>query len=188
MVKVGQKIKEIREKLGLTLKNLSEKSGYSESILSQIENHLISPPLGALLTISKALGISVGKLLGEKNEAPFVIVREGGEQPISRVASKEGVNYGYTYMSLGIGKKDRHFEPFLITLEPTPIKQSGLSVHKGEEFIYVLEGAMEVQLKDFKETLKKGDSIYYESTIPHRVACAEDKPAKILAIIWGTGE
>lgn len=188
VIKVGQKIKEMREKLGLSLKALSEKSGYSESILSQIENHLISPPLGALLTISKAFGISVGKLLGEKTEAPFVIVNEGAEHPISRVASKEGVNYGYTYMSLGIGKKDRHFEPFLITLEPTPIKQSGLSVHKGEEFIYVLEGSMEVQLKDFKEVLKKGDSIYYDSNIPHRVSCVGEKAAKILAIIWGAGE
>lgn len=188
IVKVGQKIKEIREKHSLTLKDLSAKTGYSESILSQIENHLISPPLGALLTISNALGLSVGKLLGEKTEAPFVIVREGGEQPISRVASKEGVNYGYTYMSLGVGKKERHFEPFLITLEPTPIKPTGLSVHKGEEFIYVLKGKMEVQLKDFKEILNEGDSIYYDSNIPHRVSCVGDTVTKILAIIWGAGE
>lgn len=187
-VKVGQKIKEMREKLSLSLKDLSEKTGYSESILSQIENHLISPPLGALLTISKALGISVGKLLGEKEEVPFVIVREGTEQPISRVASKEGVNYGYSYMSLGVGKKNRHFEPFLITLEPASIKPTGLSVHKGEEFIYVLKGAMEVQLRDYKEILKEGDSIYYDSTIPHRVSCVGDSVTKILAIIWDANE
>lgn len=188
LVKVGQKIKEIREKQSLTLKDLSEKTGYSESIISQIENHLVSPPLGALLTISKALGVSVGKLLGEKKESPFVIIRQGGEVPISRVASKEGVNYGYTYKSLGLGKKDRHFEPFLITLEPTPVKQEGLSVHDGEEFIYVLKGSMEVQLKDYKEVLNEGDSIYYDSTIPHRVNCVGEQSTQILAIIWGIGE
>ncbi len=188
LINVGQKIKEMRESLSMSLKDLSVKTGYSESILSQIENHLISPPLGALLNIANAFNISVGKLLGEDNEAPFVIIRGGEEHPVSRVASKEGVNYGYTYMSLGVGKKDRHFEPFLITLEPTEVKQTGLSVHKGEEFIYVLEGSMEVQLKDYKEILHKGDSIYYDSTIPHRVACVGKNRTKILAIIWGKGE
>lgn len=188
MVKVGEEIKKVRERLPLSLKELSEKTGYSESILSQIENHFISPPLGALLTISKAMGISVGKLLGEKKEEPFVIERKGQETPVSRVASKEGINYGYSYKSLGMGKKDRHFEPFLITLEPTPIKHEGLSVHEGEEFIYVLKGSMEVQLRDFKEMLKEGDSIFYDSNIPHRVSCGDGKPATILAVIWSPGE
>ncbi len=184
LVRVGERIKHFREEKGLSLKDLSDKTGYSESVLSQIENHLISPPLGALLTIASALTLSVGKLLGEEKEQPFVIDRKGQEVPISRVASKEGVNYGYTYKSLGFGKKDRHFEPFLITLEPTTIKSQGLSKHQGEEFIYVLQGAMEVQLKDYKEVLREGDSIFYNSEIPHRVSCEGDKPAVILAVIW----
>lgn len=184
LVRVGERIKMFREEKGLSLKTLSEKTGYSESVLSQIENHLISPPLGALLTIAKALDLSVGSLLGEEKEEPFIIDRKGQETVVSRVASKEGVNYGYTYKSLGFGKKDRHFEPFLITLEPTPLKPQGLSKHKGEEFIYVLHGAMEVQLRDYREVLKEGDSIFYNSDIPHRVTCEGDKPATILAIIW----
>ncbi|MCX7990451.1 MAG: cupin domain-containing protein [Proteobacteria bacterium] len=188
IVKVGERIKYFREQKGLSLKELSDRTGYSESILSQIENHLISPPLGALLTVAKALELSVGNLLGEEKEEPFIIDRKGQEVPVSRVASKEGVNYGYTYKSLGFGKKDRHFEPFLITLEPSPLKPQGLSKHQGEEFIYVLNGEMEVQLRDFKEILKEGDSIYYNSEIPHRVSCVGDKPANILAIIWSPGK
>lgn len=184
ILSIGKKIKEIREKKKLSLKELSNRTGYSESILSQIENHFISPPLGALLNIAKGLEISVGQLLGESKEEPFIIVRQGSEVPVSRVASKEGVNYGYSYKSLGIGKKDRHFEPFLITLEPLPIKHEGLSKHDGEEFIYVLSGKMEVQLLDFTEVLEAGDSIFYDSTIPHKVSCHGDKPASILAVIW----
>jgi len=184
ILNIGKKIKEIREKKKLTLKDLSNRTGYSESVLSQIENHFISPPLGALLNIAKGLEIGVGQLLGEAKEEPFIIVRQGSEVPVSRVASKEGVNYGYSYKSLGIGKKDRHFEPFLITLEPTEIKHEGLSKHEGEEFIYVLQGKMEVQLMDFVEILEVGDSIFYDSTIPHKVSCHGDKPASILAIIW----
>jgi len=183
-VSIGKKIKEIREEKKMSLKDLSNKTGYSESILSQIENHFISPPLGALLKIANALDISVGQLLGESKEEPFVIIRQGSEVPVSRVASKEGINYGYSYKSLGIGKKDRHFEPFLITLEPTPIKHEGLSKHEGEEFIYVLKGTMEVQLRDFTEVLEVGDSIFYDSNIPHRVSCIGDKPVVILAVIW----
>ncbi|MCX7769455.1 MAG: cupin domain-containing protein [Proteobacteria bacterium] len=184
ILSIGKKIKEIREKKNLSLKDLSNRTGYSESVLSQIENHFISPPLGALLNIAKGLEISVGQLLGESKEEPFVIVKRGSEVSVSRVASKEGVSYGYTYKSLGIGKKDRHFEPFLITLEPTSIKHEGLSKHDGQEFIYVLNGKMEVQLLDFSEVLEAGDSIFYDSTIPHRVSCHGDKQAVILAVIW----
>lgn len=184
ILSIGKKIKEIREKKKLSLKELSNRTGYSESVLSQIENHFISPPLGALLNIAKGLEISVGQLLGESKEEPFIIVRQGSGIPVSRVASKEGVNYGYSYKSLGIGKKDRHFEPFLITLEPLSIKHEGLSKHEGEEFIYVLSGKMEVQLLDFTEVLEAGDCIFYDSTIPHKVSCHGDKPASILAVIW----
>lgn len=184
IVSVGKKIKDVRESLGLSLKDLANRTGYSESILSQIENHFISPPLGALLKISNALDISVGALLGEKKEEPFIIIRQGDEVPVSRVASKEGINYGYSYKSLGIGKKDRHFEPFLITLEPMSIKHEGLSVHEGEEFIYVLKGSMEIQLRDYTEVLHAGDSIFYDSMIPHKVTCSGKEPANILAVIW----
>ncbi len=75
-------------------------------------------------------------------------------------------------------------EPFIVTLEPATIKASKTSVHDGEEFIFVLEGEMEVILGNHTDVLYPGDSIYYDSNIPHRVQCHQDKVTKILAVLY----
>jgi len=183
-LKVGEKVREVREQRGLSLQEMAERTGYSSALLSQIENHMISPPLGALIKIAKALGVKVGTFFGEDPREPFTIVRQHERKPVSRFASKEGVSYGYSYESLGFDKKDRHMEPFLVTLEPATVKSERLSTHDGEEFIFILEGEMEVILGKHKDILHPGDCIYYDSTIPHRVQCHRGIPTKILAVIW----
>lgn len=184
LAQVGEKIKKVREQKRMSLADLAEKTGYSSAILSQIENHLLSPSLGTLIQISHALNVPLSKLFGEKRGHPYTIVRKDERKLISRFASKEGVNYGYTYESLGYDKKNRRMEPFVVTLEPVTVKHTKLSSHSGEEFIYVLEGEMEVALGDLRDTLSPGDSIYYDSTIPHRVSCVGETPAKILAVLF----
>ncbi len=184
LAKVGERIKKVREEKKLSLADLAEKTGYSSAILSQIENHLLSPSLGTLIQIANALEVPLSKIFGEKRGHSYSIVRKDERKLISRFASKEGVNYGYTYESLGYDKKNRRMEPFIVTLEPATVKHEKLSSHSGEEFIYVLEGEMEVVLGNFKDTLSPGDSIYYDSKLPHRVACVGDNPAKILAVLF----
>ncbi len=181
---VGEKIRKVREKKKMNLSDLAEKTGYSSAILSQIENHLLSPSLGTLIQISHALNVPLSELFGETKGHSYTIVRKDERKLVSRFGSKEGVNYGYTYESLGYDKKNRRMEPFIVTLEPATVKHEKLSSHSGEEFIYVLEGEMEVVLGDLKDTLSPGDSIYYDSTLPHRVACVGDTPAKILAVLF----
>jgi hypothetical protein len=79
----------------------------------------------------------VGDFLGETAGEPYTIVRKDERKMVSRFASKEGVKYGYSYESLGFDKKDRHMEPFIVTLEPATVKAAKTSVHEGEElFIY----------------------------------------------------
>jgi transcriptional regulator with XRE-family HTH domain len=183
-IKVGERIRALREQKGLSLQEMAERTGYSSALLSQIENHLISPPLGALIKIAKALAVKVGAFFGEDPREPFTIVRKNERRLASRFASKEGVSYGYSYESLGFDKKDRQMEPFLVTLEPALIKSEKLSAHEGEEFIFILEGEMEAILGDHKDVLYPGDCIYYDSSIPHKVQCHRETPAKILAVIW----
>jgi transcriptional regulator with XRE-family HTH domain len=183
-VKVGEKIKSYRESMGLSLGDMAEKTGFSTAFLSQLENHLISPPLGAIMKIARCLGIETGKLFDQKGKAPFTIVRKDERVETSRVASKEGVRYGYSYESLAPDKINRKMEPFLVTLEPVAKKGVPYN-HEGEEFLFVLEGKVEIQLGEHTDILEPGDSIYYDSTLNHRVACADDRPAKIIAVIYG---
>jgi len=72
----------------------------------------------------------------------------------------------------------------VVTLEPVSIREKHLSVHEGEEFIYVLDGKMKIRLGDYTDALDSGDSIYFKCTTPHHVTCEGDTPAKILAVIY----
>ena len=183
-VRVGERIKVLREQKNLSLKELADLTGFSTALLSQMENHLVSPSLGTMTKLAKALGVRVSDFLGETVGEPFAIVRKDERKTVSRFASKEGVKYGYSYESLGFEKKNRHMEPFIVTLEPATVKNSKTSVHDGEEFIFVLEGEMEVILGNHTDILHQGDSIYYDSNIPHRVQCYQDKVTKILAVLY----
>ena len=185
-IHVGEKIKVLRERKGLSLKDLADSTGFSTALLSQMENHLVSPSLGTMIKLARAMGVKVGDFLGETEGEPFTIVRKDERKNVSRFASKDGVKYGYSYESLGFDKKDRHMEPFIVTLEPATVKAMKTSVHEGEEFIFVLEGEMEVILGNHTDVLYPGDSIYYDSTIPHRVQCHQDKITRILAVLYAS--
>ncbi len=182
-MRVGEKVKKLREEKGMSLGELAEKSGFSSALLSQVENHMISPPLGTLIKLAQAMDVAIGHFFDDNAEAPFVIVRSGERKHISRVASKEGVKFGYSYESLAQDKKNRFMEPFLVTLEPATKKDRNAFSHDGEEFIFVLEGEMEVTLEDHTDLLKPGDSIYFDSKLRHRVECSGEGNARILAVI-----
>ena len=183
-LRVGERIRELRESKGLSLQEMANRTGYSSALLSQVENHFISPPLGGLIKIAKALEVKVGTFFGDEPRESYAIVRRDERKHISRFASKEGVSYGYSYESLGFDKKDRQMEPFLVSLEPATVKSEKLSSHDGEEFIFILEGEMEAILGDHKDVLYPGDCIYYDSNIPHKVQCHREIPTKILAVLW----
>jgi len=183
-VQIGEKIKRFREDNALTLRDMAKRTGLSTAVLSQIENHLISPPLGTLIRLTRALDLRPGHFFDQHPDRPFTIVRKEERRPVSRFASKRGIQYGYSYESLGHDMKDRHMEPFLVTLEPATLASPKPASHDGEEFLFVLEGEMEVTLGQHSDVLRPGDAIYYDSNIPHLVQCRGEEKALILAVIY----
>ena len=183
-LQIGERIKRFREDNGLTLRDMADRTGLSTAVLSQIENHLISPPLGTLIRLTQALDLRPGHFFDQNPDKAFTIVRQTERKPVSRFASKRGVKYGYSYESLGHDMKDRHMEPFLVTLEPATLASPKPAAHDGEEFLFVLEGEMEVTLGEHSDVLQPGDAIYYDSSIPHLVQCKGDEKALILAVIY----
>lgn len=183
-LQIGAKIKRFREDNALTLQDMAERTGLSTAVLSQIENHLISPPLGTLIRLTRALDLTPGHFFDQHPDKSFSIVRQAERRPVSRFASKRGVQYGYSYESLGHDMKDRHMEPFLVTLEPATLASPKPASHDGQEFLFVLEGEMEVTLGDHSDVLQPGDTIYYDSNIPHLVQCKGNEKALILAVIY----
>jgi transcriptional regulator with XRE-family HTH domain len=180
---IGQRVRSVREEKDLTLRDVAQRTGLGSEYLEQIETDQVSPPLGALIRLAKALDMKLGRFISTGEVKPFTVVRKDERRVISRYTSGQEDQYGYTYESLAPDKKDRHMEPFMVTLVPSKAR-TDVSTHAGQEFIYVLEGAMEVTLEDHTEVLYPGDSIYYDSTVPHLVRCHGDKETVILAVLY----
>jgi transcriptional regulator with XRE-family HTH domain len=182
---VGEKIKRLREGAGLTIEQLAERAGMQPGELERIEREMISPALGVLTKICDGLGVRLGRFFDMGPRKYYALVRSSDEKVATRVASKSGADYGYEYTSLGFEKRQRVMEPFLITINP-PSDASEMekpSTHDGEEFVYVLEGELEIQLQDESFLLQPGDSIYYDASVPHRVLHRGEGPARVLAVI-----
>ena len=182
ILRVGETVKEIREKKGLSLKDISQRTGLQPEFLMEIEKGKISPPLGSIIKLAKALEMKMGYFISGAEDLPYTIVRKNDRKLISRFDSKKSQTYGYEFISLAPYKKDRHMEPFLVTLEPSDVEEP--SSHDGQEFIFVLEGIMEVHLGEETHLLEPGDAIYYDSTVSHLVKCHGEKKTKILAVLY----
>lgn len=181
---VGKAVREYRKQRGLSVESMVERTGLSSELLTKIENGGVSPALGVLIKIAKALDVGVGAFVGEEPKQSFMIVRKDEMEKHPHFVSKESLGYGYSYITLGHEKKDRSMEPFLVILEPEAVSDEKMTFHEGEEFIYVLEGEMEITLGQHKEILHPGDSVYYEGSIPHLLKCHGKIPTKIVAVIY----
>ncbi len=176
----GDMLRATREKRGFSLEELAARTGVSRDALGQLEAGEFMLPLGKLIKLSKALSLRMADVISTGNE-PFTIVKSDQRQSFSRFGKARESGYGYEYESLAAGKKDRAMEPFIVTLHPSGADEP--SSHDGQEFIYVLDGEMEVVIEDTRDVLKPGDSVYYDSTSMHLVKAHGGKPAQILAVI-----
>ena len=182
-VRVGERVKRVREQRALSLLDISQRTGIDVPTLVEIEEGRMAPPLGTVIKLAKALEMKMGYFISGDEEKAYTIVRRGDRKVVSRFDAQKGRHYGYEYESLAPHKKDRHMEPFLVTLQPAATEEER-STHDGQEFIFVLTGEMEVRLGDEIHVLEPGDSIYYDSTVPHLVKCHGQETTKILAVLY----
>ncbi len=176
----AQNLRTAREKQGFSIQELSAKTGIPERELEQVEAGQAMLPLGQVIKLSKVLSLKMADMISVGDKS-FTIVRAGQRSEVQRFGKAKQASHGYEYVSLAPGKKDRLMEPFLVTLHPASSDEP--SSHDGQEFIYVLEGEMEVIVDDARDVLKPGDSIYYDSSTTHLVRAHGDKPAQILAVL-----
>jgi len=182
-VNVGERLKMARENRGLTLQDISQRTGFDIELLTGIEEGKIAPPLGTIIRLSKALEMKMGYFIAGDEEKAYTIVRRKDRKIVSRYDAKKAKYYGYEYESLAPHKKNRHMEPFLVTLHPSRA-DAERSTHDGQEFIFVLQGRVEVRLENDVHVLEPGEAIYYDSTVPHLVKCHGDDLAKIIAVLY----
>ncbi|RJP85208.1 MAG: XRE family transcriptional regulator [Desulfobacteraceae bacterium] len=176
---IGDRIRGLREAKGISFEELSNLTGFEVELLKNIEKNAIQPQLGTLVKLSKALESAFSRLVSGVGDKLYSVTRKGTRPIVSRSTSAKGKEL-YTYFSMAPEVRGRHMEALMVTLSENP--DGEISVHDGEEFIFVLEGIVCVTIDGDAFELAPGDSMYYLSTTPHLVAAKKDR-AVILAVL-----
>jgi quercetin dioxygenase-like cupin family protein len=180
------------------METLAERSGLPVALIKGIEEEGHIPDLAPLIKISRALGVRLGTLLDDHEETGPVITRAGkagtatrfitglpedrGRGDAADTDTRTREHQGLRFNALAADKGGRHMEPFIVDIEPDA--EQPKSAHEGEEFIHVLSGALSLEYGTASHVLNTGDSVYYDSIVPHRVLSANREPVRILAVIY----
>lgn len=180
---IGAKIRKLRHAKNLTLQTVAQETGFSPALISQIENNNVSPPIATLSKIACFFDVKIGVFFEEEETRQrFEVVRANERKTVLRATSQAGIAQGYSYASLSFQKKHKKMEPFLVSSTIRLMDEGGHS-HDGEEFIYVLKGNALLLIDERMVTLSEGDSIYFDSTLTHRLFSRDDNEVSVLAVV-----
>jgi transcriptional regulator with XRE-family HTH domain len=181
---IGQRIRAIRKARGLKLEELAGESGISKGLLSKIENAKVSSPISTYSNIAATLGIHFSDLIQGGQGGGCLVIRKDQRKLVSRRRTP----YGYRFESLGDQWPNKNFSPFLLTYLPQP-KEAPLPHFKfeGEEFLFLLEGNLEMLYDKERYRLSPGDCIFLDGTIPHGGRALGKKKAVALLISFPKG-
>jgi len=178
---IGDRIRAIREEKGTSLEELSKLTGFEVAFLAGIEKGEVQPQLGTMIKLSKALHSAFGRLVSGTGEKLYSITRKSERRAAARSTTKTGQETPVQLQSLAPDVKGRHMEAVVVQLLTATEKD--VSVHDGEEFVFVLDGTVLLEIGAERFELEPGDSAYYLSTTPHLIAAKKDK-ATILAVLY----
>jgi mannose-6-phosphate isomerase-like protein (cupin superfamily) len=145
---------------------------------------MVSPPIATLLKISKALNIDIGFFFQDNcpEEKAVLVKRDENKVMDSRYFGRK--ESGYYYEALAYKKSKKYMEPFLVEFKRKKAEKLSYFSHDGEEFIYLLEGVLEFRTENQQYILYPGDSLYFESSIPHAYRALERKNARALTVVY----
>lgn len=176
-VNVGRRLRELRIEHELSIRALAERSGLNANTLSLIENNKTSPSVSTLQRIATALEVPITAFFETdvpKNSIAHIVARN---RP--RLAFAHG-----TLEDLGAGLTNRAVEPFVVTLEPNANSGDTPIVHTGFEFVFCLQGRMTYLIEDRSYALEPGDSLLFESYLPHRWQNVEPNQAQAILVLY----
>jgi transcriptional regulator with XRE-family HTH domain len=162
----GDKVRQIRLQMGLRLTDLAEKSGYSISLLSQLENNKISPSIETLYKLSNIFGRPIGYFFEDFEGNGDLVVKRGQRK---KMLLDDGESQ---FELLSSNLQNKSMEALVIRLKRG--HTSPEKTHVGEEVGLVVKGKICVTLGGVKHILEEGDSIYYSATIPHMIGNIAD--------------
>jgi quercetin dioxygenase-like cupin family protein len=170
---IGKKIKQVRTDKKITLDRIANETGYTIDYIKSVEAGKEMPPVGALLQIARALEIDSGFFLKEQEATMKDRVKEYTKRTDE-----------YAYEALTPGAENKHLKAFHVTIDPMK-EHTGVGYqHEGEEFNYVLAGKVEVVVGDHVNTLSKGESLHFNSSIKHQLRNIGEETAELIVVIY----
>ena len=171
----GSKIKKIRESREWSVEQLAKSTGQTPEFMTLVESDKMSPPVSFLLRLAGALGVDPGTFLSREEQT--AIRDQRAQAFIKRTKS-------YSYETLTPGAEESHLRAFMVTIESHHAHKPVEYRHEGEEFIYVMEGDLEFVLGGKPHVLKKGESIHFNSDIPHKLKSLSNEPTRCLVMLY----
>lgn len=185
MNSISEKLKTLCFDKNISKDELSTLSGLTPIQIAMIENNEKIPSLASLIKISRALGVRLGTFLDDSEHiGPVIHTNNDKKSPVTFSSQLSNTNSHMDFVSLAANKATRHMEPFLIDVHKNDEAKKVSSSHEGEEFIYVLNGTINIRYGKKEYTLHQGESIYYDSIIDHLVYTEIKESAQILAVVY----
>lgn len=184
--KLGSKITTLRTAHHLSSQDLADRCGCDVSVIEELEAGELPPSLAPLIKITRALGVRLGTLMDDdENLGPAYIDRAQMEE-VAKVKTLETASDAgdLSYFSLAAGRPSRHMDPFVITVDPSGATDHELVGHEGEEWLFGMEGSIEIEYGKDVYVLHPGESIYYDCIVPHQVRAHDGQKAKFLAVVY----
>jgi len=169
----GKKIKTARTQKKISLDQVANKTGYKKEYIQKIEEGKVIPSVGAILQISRALEIDSAFLLKDPEE---------NLKKRAKAYAKRTDNYAYT--TLTPDAENKNLKAFRVKIKAMKEHQKVAYQHEGEEFVYVLTGNIEIEIGENLNTLKKGDSLHFNSAIKHKLRNIGKTDADLLVVIY----
>ncbi|HNV46638.1 MAG TPA: XRE family transcriptional regulator [Spirochaetota bacterium] len=174
---IGAKLAAQRRKKKLSLEVLAEKTGLKVRDLEAIESGVVFPPVGDILKISRALTVDPGQLLGSPAKDP-------DERKKRRIDDFNKRASSYLYTILTPQAMNKHLRAFRVVIPPGAEHPKISYQHEGEEFIYVLEGTLEITVGRKKHALKQHDALHFDSGITHALKNPGAKECVLVVTVY----
>jgi len=171
----GSKVRKLREAQDWSLESLAGATGESPEFLEKVEQDEMTPPVGFLLRLAGALKIDPGTFLSREEKT---LIRDMRAQAFTKRTQD------YSYQTLSPGAENDHLRAFMITIEPKQTHKPVAYKHEGEEFIFVMEGDLQLTIGNKAHHLRPGESTHFNSDTPHKLKSTSDEQTRCLVVLY----
>jgi electron transfer flavoprotein alpha subunit/quercetin dioxygenase-like cupin family protein len=171
----GALVGQLRMARNWTQTELARHTGQTPDFIAQVESEKLSPPVGFILRMAQAMEVDPGTFLNKEEQTAIQDRRAKAHRQRTQ---------SYSYTTLTPEAENSHLRAFMITIEPHLAHKPVAYKHEGEEFIFVLAGDLELKLGNKTHQLKAGESIHFNSDIPHKLKSLSNEPTKCLVVLY----